>query len=613
LEDAHKAAGQSNTGEGSTIEKKSSKFSKKRKRSPELDLPSETVGLIELLDAIYTAVEILVQSTKSITAISEEGRSAAFSAEYMKTAIKAPAQESATILGLWFSLSAEVLKSRNATLVPSPFIEIWDARAADDSELIQFSRHALVSLMSLLRFTKKERLRNDEWTAQLEQLVARNVMIPAKTEKSQNAESVLLPTLARIPVITNTANAPIFFDIAIRSIVTHGTQRRRAEDEAWLQHVFSTMQDALLPQRPEENSEALCAMLQSAKKYKVDIELSTLRTITSKFALTEKRDDWNLVAKIIALDANVFLIPNTERDLLSDLLTRITKAGLQPEWAELADQVVCEVVVPLMNEFAKARDLSGFIHHWHDQLVALEKLMPRNSKDQPSLFNAWEDEALQTELSKLLEPSLTLQQINQILDWLSTANIYPRSVIVDAIAGSISRDETVDAIDTRLVHMISNHKETMHMNPRFTWRTYRILSRTSNWIMAPGLRELSKLWKQGVPPFNVLTHPTSTLLGEKLPDNKAYPHRLETLRCSCALWSAARAGSQLEKLSKASLQQFIPLLEEDLKTFIESLSKNMDVGQSISSTRVNTVRKDDGYTKWTLVRSIFAKYPKVLT
>lgn len=606
LEDAQKGGADSNTGDaGPSIEKKSSKSSKKRKRSPELVIQSDTLALNELLEPIYASVEFLTQSTKPNTTASEEGRTAAFSAEYMRTALKAPPQEAATILGLWFSLSERLIKSHKSVLKIPPFIEIWNARAADDSELIQFSRHALISLLSLLRATKGKRV-HTEWTAELEQLVARNVIIPAKTERAQNAESVLLSALARLPVITNTANAPIFFDIAIRSIVAHGTQRRRAEDEAWLQHVFATMQDALLPKRLDENSEALCAMLQSAKKFNVAIELSTLRTITSEFALTEKRDDWKLVARLIALDANVFLIPDAEIDLLKELLTRITRAGLQPEWSDLADQVVLEVTVPLMSEFSKARDLSGFIRHWYEQLVVFDEyLSTLDAEDQPKLFCAWEDEALQEELSKLLEPSLTIQQINQLLDWLSSAKFNPRSVILDAIAGSIFREETIDAIDTRLLRvMLNSDNGTSHTNLRFSWRIYRIMSRTANWIPISGLEEISKFETRDM---------AGPLLDQASPDNAVYTHRLEQMRYACAIWSLSRKGTHVEEVSKASLQKLLSWLAEGLKTFVVALANNVDVGQSVCGTRLNTMRRDDGWMKWAFVRCIFKEYPKVLT
>ena len=630
LEEAQKAADESNIANDGAIsesspavEGESSRPWKKRKRSPELVAKSGgTAELLDLMDAIYTTLDIITRSTKPTTAISEKGRDAAFSAEYMRTAIKSPAQESATILGLWFSLSDVVLGARKASVESSwllPFIEIWNARAADESELSFFSRHCLESLVLLLRATGKGFSRTNDWTAQLEQLVARNIMIPAKAAKRDDPESSLLPNLVRIPVVKNTANAPVFFDIAIRSILSHGTQRRRPQDDAWLQNVFTTLQDALV-QRREDNSEALCAMLQSARKYRVGIELSTLRNITSKFALPKGRNDWKLVQNLIALDANVFLIPDSETNLLDELFSRITKACVQPDWAEVVDRVVLDVLVPLMNEFAKARDLSGFIRHWYAQLVGFEKLRIEGMLFSMELFSAWEDEALQTEISRLLEPSLTTQQINQILDWLSTQipeNPNAICVILQAISRSISREETVDSINTRLYHIMFD-EASEKLDGRYKWRSWTILSETLRWVMEPGLEDLSMLWGPGSPKrtkrFGSLGNKVlSAGLLEVYSGTTVNLESLEVLRCTCAAWSAAEAGSNLADLSGDLVIDLLERLARQLKMFTRDLAGDLGMSQSICAGRQNTVYRDISWMMWALVRCIFVEYPKVLT
>lgn len=628
LEEAQKAVTESNNTKigserASSPAEESSKPSKKRKRSPELVTKSEGAGLLDLLDAIYTTLEFIARSTKAIAATSEEGRDAAFSSEYMKTTIKTSAQESATILGLWCSLSMELLKSR-AEFVErswlSPFVEIWDVRVTEGSDPTLFSRHALIPLMSLLRATK-ETSQYMEWTAQLEQLVARNAIIPAKTAKLDEPTSVLLATLANNPVISSTANAPVFFDIAIRSIVTHGTQRRRPQDDDWLQHVFATLRDAFLPNRTVQNSEALCAMLQSAKKYKADLNLTTLRSITSNFALPQDHDDWNLVAKLIALDANVFLIPDNDTDLMTELLTRITKACIQKDWADLADKVVLDVVVPLMKEFAKARDLSGFIRHWYAQLVEFERLRQEAMLFSMDVFGAWENEALQAELSKLLEPSLTIQQISQILDWLSirtSENPNAVCVILEAISGSISREETVDAINTRIYHIMFDNEVSEKLDARCKWRSWRVLSHTFHWIMSPGLDELSALWGPGTgnrtKRFDALGNQVlSKGLLEMYGGNTVSLESLEMLRCVCASWNAADKGSKLANLSKHLLLNFLERLARELKIFPRDLVGDMGFARSICGGRQNTLYRDISWMMWAFVHIVFVEYPKVLT
>ncbi len=87
------------------------------------------------------------------------------------------------------------------------------------------------------------------------------------------------------------------------------------------------------------------------------MDLSNLRTITAEYGIYENGEDWHLLATIIELDANVFLIPNENDNLLEQLLKRITMVSLQASWSQISDQVVLEVLIPLMREFANARDL----------------------------------------------------------------------------------------------------------------------------------------------------------------------------------------------------------------------------------------------------------------
>jgi nucleolar pre-ribosomal-associated protein 2 len=86
------------------------KVSKKRKRSGVLLELVELVAtsnvqlgkLPTLMDAIFVTMEYLVQSTKLAPEAFEEGRAAAFSAEYMKNVIRTTASQSAIMLSSWF-------------------------------------------------------------------------------------------------------------------------------------------------------------------------------------------------------------------------------------------------------------------------------------------------------------------------------------------------------------------------------------------------------------------------------------------------------------------------------------------------------------------------------
>lgn len=608
----------------STLEDTSIRSSKKRKRSPELlEEPedSNANSLSPLLDAIYTALNSMVQSTKAISCTDEDGKSAVFAAEYMKTALRTSAQEASTILGLWLSLSSHVLKARDYTVTNisswlEPFLGIWEIRTLGDSDLLLFSQHATQSLLGLLRSIRGPGSQRSDWLAQLEQLIARNVILPAQSENLENKDSTLLGTLTKVAVIQDTMNAAVFFDVAIRSIQTYRAQRRRPQDGAWLQTTFTTLKNNFLVQRQEENSQALLAMVQSAIKYKVDLELPILRQITSTFALPEGRSDWSLVAALIKLDANIFLIPDPERDLLTELLTRLTQVSITPEWSDMAEKIVLDVAVPLMSEFAKARDLSGFINHWYLQLVEFEKLLQAEQLFSMYTFGTWEDGALQTQLNKLLEPSLTLQQIAAILDWLETAvDEHPNAVcvILEAVAGSISQEENVDALGLRLYHIMFDNGRSEKVDARYKWRSWRIISQTMRWATGSALEEAGQLVEESAKPFDELKKRSrSDTLLEIYDGNSVSLDSLEMLRCICATWVAADKGTLLETSSEKVALGFLEQLARDLKIFPTDLIGDTDLGRSDCGYPLNTLYRDIGWMFWSFTRCVLEEYPGIL-
>ena len=626
LKEAQETAGDIEADMKETETSYEKKPSKKRKRSGEQVKNSNVPdirGPNDLLAAIFAAVNCIICSTKTAFVASQEGRSAAFSTEYMRSVIRASAEESAKILGSWLSLTLEILKSWNDQEMiahsswVSPFVEIWHAHAAGDVDLVVFSLHCSQPLLSLLRAAKeRENSALVAWMTELEHLVARDIIIPARISKEENVDSDLLNTLTRISVLQDPSNAPILFDVAIRSLQPQGTRRRRPQDNSWLQTVFATVMEAMPPHRKIENGEAIGDMLRSAIVHKVVLELLSLRSITSDYALSPGKEDWGLLATVTKLDANVFLIPNAEEDLLQKLLKSITDASIATSWPEISETVVSKVVVPLMDEFAKARDLSGFIHHWHAQLIHFGKLRKSSRPSSKPVFSAWEDDALQLEMSRLLEPSLTTLQIVQLLDWLSSQVVESPDavcVILEAIAGSVTREETVDTVGLRLYHIMFGNGTSEKLDGRYMWRSWRIISRTLHWIEAPELEEIARLWEERVEPFDSLCGKirASGLL-EVGDAATAGLEILESLRCVCAAWSAAEKGSKLQALVKSAMLDFLQGSARDMKKFPRDLQSQQELGEEICTSSLNTLYRGTGWTLLSFVQCIFVEYPKAL-
>lgn len=556
-------------------------------------------------------MHFITASTEPVVGLLEASNELAFTAEYMKTTIRTTAEEAAVIFGLWLSLSpvlteSAIPKSRSESWI-SPFIELWQARISTENDLTLFSIHCTKPLLQLLG--------QGNWKEQLEQVVARNIIIPARSDYIGTLETTLLTNLTKISIIQDSANAPILFDIATRSIQTNGSKRRKPQDDIWLQTAFISFQEAFLPQRHEENCKALGLMLQTAINFKVNLNLPVLRKATSEFALLEGRNNWKLVADFLKLDGNVFLIPDAEEDLLDKLLSHITTLSLEKEWEFVGDQIVLDVLVPLMDEFAKARDLTGFIRHWFAQLITFEKLR----KDQPlsiERFSAWEDDALQNQLSKLFEPSLTSHQITQTLDWLSSeVELNPEAVCVllQAIAGAISKEELVDEIKLRLYHIMFDSGVSDKLDERYKWRSLSIISRTLGWAVGPAIDEAASLCNDLAKPFDSLLQ-KGALEGsqEAVGPTRAGFYDLEALRCVCALWSAAETGSLLERIVKSTMLDYLNSLAEQLKAFPRRFIEDHAQTSKVCGVRQNTLYRGLAWDMWSLARCVFVEYPKSL-
>jgi nucleolar pre-ribosomal-associated protein 2 len=602
----------------------SARPSRKRKRSGEV-IPvgsQECDQLPKLVQAVSAALIYISKSANAIGDTANGVPSSVFSAEYMKMVLTTTAEESGKVLGTWLSLSQNIMlhirgtDSITNTVWFSPFIDIWELHTTETEELMHFSVFCSQPLLSLLQSARRGNDTASNWASELDQLVARNIIIPAKTAKANDPDSDLLNTLTRASVIQDSANASLLFDVAIRSLQRTGSHRRRPQDNAWIQTVFTVLKDAMAPKRAEANRKAIQQMLQSAIDHTVAFDLPLLRSVVSEYALSEETTDWDFLSTVIKLDANTFLIPDEEKDLLKVVLARITAAAIDSTWAELYDPVVHNVTIPLMKEFAKARDLSGFIHHWYSQLVQFEKLRKEARLFSMSLFSAWEDDALQLELSKLLEPSLTVQQIVQLLDWLSSeVKTNPDSVcvILEAIAGSITHEDVIDVVGLRLYYIMFNDEVSDKLDGRYEWRSWRILSRTLSWIEADGREELSRLWLEKKKPFDTLDVKggISGLL-EIVAGNTVELEILEILKFVCAAWSSAETGSQLRSLASKPLLKLLQGLANDIKIFPQDLKSGQELGDEICGSDLRTLYRGAGWMIWSFVKCVFMEYAEVL-
>ncbi|CAD6499886.1 BgTH12-03992 [Blumeria graminis f. sp. triticale] len=571
------------------IEKTSSK---KRKRTREQKVSNlEPKLLPELMEAIFSSLSAVFKAGSKITNLSKTNSTA-----YMRKTYTASDEEAAFTLALWVGLCEKVnytnvLDKYKLKDWLSLFIEVFPSRIryCNESSLIT---NCIQSVLSLIHSLRKEG-QDHSCLTELELWVARNVIIPSKSAFAKEKTPSVFESMIGAPICSNISYAAIIFDISIRSVRFHANRRRSAEDENWLFTVFKSLYMSMPKTLDSKIRETMHSILQLCLDYHISPDSELIRTITNEVLLSEREEDWELISTIITLDANLFLIPVENNNLLDTLWDRISKTSFQTSCVQESKNIASRILVPLMYEFSKARSLSHFIKHWFFQLSTFEKKRRQNTTASFPLESAWEDRVLQLELRKYLEPSLTIPQILHIIDWLSE-EVYNHPdavcILLEAICGSVSGQESiVDSISLRPYHIIFDKKRFLGLDSRHKWRAWRILTYTLNWASLTIINELAKRWKTEENPFSQQIYLDSLLIfnHEKL---SVLSDSLEIFRSACAAFSVSPNGSAMEYFMK-------PIVLDHLRCLINDACMLPLVSRPLLP----------------LVRCVFVEYPKCLS
>ena len=329
-------------------------------------------------------------------------------------------------------------------------------------------------------------------TVIVERLLAKHLFIPAKAvfhraqqpdrsgvaaaskDGQTNLVALLSPiglllqkALSRGDVGSVVARSIVFlFQLGIK-LVPLSTPKKILTESPWLEYLFFSLSACLGFDISQADPitfgthpiSYLQTMLKTASRYKLLFKRNTLEALLSRYSglsaaphTAEPR--WSLIAAIIALDANIFVSSrangtDSETDLLDStnlLLSSITRTvwtstsfgltGARPATDEARRSayltVKKDIIGPLMNVYASARNLSGFVTRWQAQLLRacemyteLSQIEPHNvdvggvdceDANEGTAVSVWEDQDLVHALAEHLDKSLTLGQISTLLE-----------------------------------------------------------------------------------------------------------------------------------------------------------------------------------------------------
>ncbi|TKA80743.1 hypothetical protein B0A55_02686 [Friedmanniomyces simplex] len=435
----------------------------------------------ELLGAVASCLDLLFD-------LSNDGRGAA-----LKALLGVDATKAATFSGTWLkaTLRATAANGSTSKTIPyallDPSMKIWAFRKQRGDEDEMFAEHCLVPAAALLAMlahspsvgpTKRKRKDTDgdeesDSRRRLETLLARHVFSPARlsffdTHENQRQHArknhlKVTPTglsdrlhpvkvaIASDQVAPN--SLPTLLDVALRCAPATN-QRQRTKERPWNEVVFATLLDCLVQDGKLKDPKTLTAML-SVIGSRASLSKDTLQNLVKSHAkLGDDSDNssetaWHLVAQAIALDANVF----TNTELAARLFHAVSRAeeeaeGFRDSSRQLVDLDLSnlrrrDVLIPVMQAFAKSRSLSTFIDLWQQQLLR------GVDKDRVWL-------QLGHSFSDLVETSLTQEQIVEIVGRLRKSlssditemGLPADTVLIQAVLAGIRSSDLLDAVHT---------------------------------------------------------------------------------------------------------------------------------------------------------------------
>ena len=352
----------------------------------------------------------------------------------------------------------------------------------------------------------------------LEMLLAKYIILPARASflitkrpktnldaaPNQSLYNDLLAALCESALYEpqRTSLSTTLYSIAIRSIPRETPKQRTAENP-WLQSLFGQLIESApsMPSSPPNSLESVArfvrSMLHEAVEHNVLLDITLLETLLCKFSGVISNDggldivDLDLVSLCLELNPDVFVLRSPQRVsnmLLTSLLARITEASFEPAMNHRHEHetVLSNVILPLVQAFAHARDLLRFVDHWKEELTRHEEKV----EDPDAKPSIWEDDRLSQTVADLIKSGLTTGQVKQVLlaahaDLPLLAPGQSRRalaslVILDCtINGCTSHENIVElteiasSIYTSLLEVVSDDKYS-HM-PKM-WRVWRTLA-----------------------------------------------------------------------------------------------------------------------------------------
>ncbi|KAI8634822.1 hypothetical protein F5Y19DRAFT_126260 [Xylariaceae sp. FL1651] len=469
---------------------------KKRKRGA--DLPATLADLRTPEGCLRTASEIfevlgtlLEEGTSLSGEVAPEKR---VGAEHIKSLFSSSSDETRDITASLLLLCYRSLGVSEHDLAKgqqswiNTLSTIWNLRLHSKEDSLEFAKHIYAPASSILanlngdptaRPTSMNSICCEIWIQQIGRFLSTYFIRPARQRFALDKSVDILKVAVNIAKRDPIASTTVMWDIASRTPRDSTDPKSKLEHTAWAEMIFGIVLEALQPIPSTTRNEVLSQVLDTALQTKSIPSTEILRALYHTHALAPEETDWILVSKIVACDADVFLLDQSPETIFHRM-SRVTVTD-----DKTRDKVIIDVILPLQDAFANARDLTGFVRRWYESLCAVE------SADE----SIWFDPRIREHLATILQSSLSGMQLLRLLEGLESKQSKAGEllIVLDGICAGLTDEKLIANVDPKIFSMAFQDQQYDNATPGVLALRWRIAGYLASWEISD---DCNRLWKE---------------------------------------------------------------------------------------------------------------------
>ncbi|KAI1265140.1 hypothetical protein F5Y18DRAFT_387525 [Xylariaceae sp. FL1019] len=489
-------------GDVTTSQPQPNGVSAKRKRRdplPEtLDELKSPEGCLKTASEVFKALAILLeQGNAHLGSLTAEKR---VGAEHIKSLFSSSRDDTRDIATKLLVLCGRSLDVTEAGVIEDPsswvttLASLWGLRLHSKGDSIEFAQHPFGPASSLLDKLKYGSLPymasncRDTWIRQLERFLSTYFIRPARQQFA--VDETLAPLETALPGENVTASVAAIWSIAAKVPWDSGQAKSKTEHAVWAEKIFEMVLETLQPLQVQRQNQVLGPLLDIALETTSLPNHKTLHKLYQTHAIISDETDWTMVSKIIACDPDVFLLDQSSETIFQ----RISKSSF--ESPEVINQVITDVIIPLLDAFGTARDLAGFVKQWFQALCSCASSEAVSS-------SIWFSSRIRAHLASVLRTAIsTSMQLSRLLEILDSSNSQAGElvVILDGICAGLNDECLIAETKSKIFSMALEDQTYENVTPDVLASRWRVAGHLASWGTSDDCKRLWKVLKSDLKP-----------------------------------------------------------------------------------------------------------------